>query len=227
MIQNKQYTTIHRVLDNLKDSPLLSDLTLEQAVRYTLRFTGLVGMPQMYQDKEVEVVIEEYRGLLPCDLVSIQQVKDLETGLCMNSMTDSFSGQLPDHQYASFKANECVIFTSFPEGTVQIAYKAIPIDDDGFPLLMDNEVYLEALEKYITMNILKQKFQVGKISGGVYQDAQQDYYAAVKHLEGELRAPSPAELETIGRIWNTMLPSRHQFEQGYTTLGVKEYMRKH
>lgn len=227
MIQDKQYTTIHRLLDNLKDSPLMSDLTLEQAVRHTIRFIGLVGMPQMYRDKEAEVEIKEYRGLLPCDLISIQQVKDRETGICMNSMTDAFLGQQADHKHASFKTSERVIFTSFSEGTVQIAYKAIPVDDDGFPLLMDNEVYLDALEKYITMLTIKGKFQLGNVSGAIYQDAQQDYYAAVKMLEGELRAPSPAELETIGRIWNTLIPNRHQFEQGYSTLGVKEHLRTH
>lgn len=227
MVDEIQYTSMDRILDNLKDDPMMADLTLEQAVRHTIRFIGLVGMAKLYKDKEAKVQIKEYRGLLPCDLIRIVQVKDLETGICMNSMTDSFSGEQPDHKYASFKTNERVIFTSFPEGTVQIAYKAVPVDDDGFPLLMDNEVYLDALEKYITMLVLKGKFRMGKITGTVYQDAQQDYYAAVKLLESDLRAPSPAELETIGRIWNTFLPDRHQFEHGYSTLGVKEHIRNH
>ena len=254
MVNEFQYTTINRVLDNLKDGVLMGDLTLEQAVRYTIRFIGKVGMQKMYQDKVEEVEIHEFRGLLPCDCIRVNQVRDMATGVCMRSMTDSF---LPEetrqhgqhHRHCidpmhnmrdmyipemkghptepTFKTNERVIFTSFPEGKVTVAYKAIAVDEDGFPLLIDDEIYLDALEKYITMEVFKQKFRVGKTTAQVYQDVQQDYYAAVRLLQGHLTMPTQSELESIGRIWNTMIPSRHHFEKGHVDTGNKEYLWRH
>lgn len=83
MVKEIQYTSIKRVLDNILDHPLLRDVSLEQAVRYTIRFIGLFGMPKLYCDKIEDVEIHEFRGLLPCDLISIVQVKDLATGICL------------------------------------------------------------------------------------------------------------------------------------------------
>lgn len=232
MIQEIRYTTIQRILDDLHDDSLMHDLTLEQAVRHALRFIGKNGLPKMYLDRQATVDIHEFRGLLPCDLISIKQVKDLHSGLCLRSMTDSFEPEhhhepLTIHHELSFKTNGRVIFTSFPEGQVEIAYHAIPVDDDGFPLLMDNEVYLSALESYITMKVLQQKFRKGDISAQAYQDAQQEYVWDAAQLNSELMIPSVSEMESIARMWNTMIPKVREFDNGFHSLGNREYLRKH
>ena len=246
MIKEIKYTSIQRILDDLHDDSLMHDLTLEQAVRHTLRFIGKNGLPKMFLDKEAVVDIHEFRGLLPCDVVSIKQVKDLHSGICLRSMTDSFTtgmtpppgthvhpighpmhpvtGALMEH---SFKTNNRVIFTSFPDGKVTVAYKAIPVDDDGFPLLIDNEVYLSALESYITMKVLQQKFRKGDINAQVYQDAKQEYAWDAAQLNSELMIPSVSEMESIARLWNSHLPSVTSFDRGFVDLGNREYMKKH
>ena len=232
MIQEIRYTTIQRILDDLHDDSLMHDLTLEQAVRHALRFIGKNGLPKMYLDRQATVDIHEFRGLLPCDLISIKQVKDLHSGLCLRSMTDSFNPEHPHHEpelplQFSFKTEGRVIFTSFPNGQVEIAYRAIPVDDDGFPLLMDNEVYLSALESYITMKVLQQKFRKGDISAQAYQDAQQEYVWDAAQLNSELMIPSVSEMESIARMWNTMIPKMQEFSTGFHSLGNREYLRKH
>lgn len=246
MIKEIKYTSIQRILDDLHDDSLMHDLTLEQAVRHALRFIGKNGLPKMYLHKEAVVDIHEFRGLLPCDVISIKQVKDCRSGICMVSMTDSFDPEpvfrsegklgvnsmyIPPRSMSgnnlTFKTQGRVIFTSFPEGEVKVAYLAVPTDDDGFPLLIDNEVYLAALESYITMKVLQQKFRKGEISAQVYQDAQQEYYADVKLLTSELIIPSVSEMEVIARMWNTMLPSMTEFERGFHDLNNREFIRRH
>ena len=253
MVKEIRYTTIQRVLDNLHDDSMMQDLTLEQAVRYAVRFIGKNGLPKMYQDKQAIVDIHEWRGLLPCDLISIQQIKDLKTGICLRAMEDTFvrgmnpperrpkpmpnnNGEIigqyipPMHYHEGelrFKTQERVIFTSFPEGQVEIAYRAIPIDENGFPLLLDNEVYLSALESYITLKVLQQKFRKNEISVQAYQDAKQEYMWEVGQLNSELVMPSQSEMESITRLWNTMLPSMKEFDYGFRYLGNRELIRKH
>lgn len=262
MIKEIQYTNIRRVIDNLMEHPLLRDLTLEQAVRYTLRFIQLHGFPKLYQDKIEDVEIKDFRGLLPCDLISIIQVRDKATGVCLRAMTSSFPKglgntkrpEVPQDQInnvredtkkrqplqalyipqqrhlkeeLSFKTQGRVIFTSFSEGCVEIAYKSIPTDDDGFPLLIDNENYLAALEAFIKLQIFTIKFDTGKLSAGVLQNAQQDYGWRAAELGSEFSTPSVSEAEALTRYWNTLIPSARHFDEGFVHLGDREYIRRH
>jgi len=103
------------------DHPLLRDVSLEQVIRYTLRFMALHGYPALYMDKEGEVGIHDYRGVLPCGLISITQARDAETGAYLRSMQDTFRPRVPrnaPHGEESFKVQGGVMYTSFPEGRV-------------------------------------------------------------------------------------------------------------
>lgn len=255
MVTNIQYTNIRRVLDDITEHPLLRDVTLEQVIRYTIRFISLHGFPQLYQDKVGTVEIKDFRGLLPCDLISILQVRDMDTGICLRSMTDTFTPGLepkpkercqqedfldnatPIGEYIppmkrhdeelTFKTQGRIIFTSFPDGEVEIAYKAIPVDDDGFPLLIDNETYLNALEAYIKVRVFTVKYDTGKIQAGVLSNAQTDYAWAAHNLQTEMTTPSVSEMESLTRYLNTMIKSNTRFDQGFKSLGDREYFRRH
>jgi hypothetical protein len=249
MVKEIRYTNIRRVLDSLHDHPMLSSLTLEQVVRYTLRFVSIHGYSKLYKDKETDVDIHEFRGLLPCDLISIVQVKDDCSGICLRSMTDTFTPGLvppPPHPHHSshpympyippkahghgeptFKTQGRVIFTSFPEGRVRIAYKAIPVDEDGFPLLIDNENYLACLEAYIKKQVFTVKFDQGKIAAGILDNAKQEYAWLAGQLASEFQIPSYSEMQSIQNYITSILPSMRSFDQGFRYLGGREYIKKH
>ena len=231
MVTEIQYTNIRRVLDDIHDHPMLNNVTLEQVVRYTIKFISKHGYSKLYQDKQEEVEIHDFRGLLPCDLISIIQVKDDKSGICLRSMTDSFIPKdeafSHSHEELAFKTQGRVIFTSFPEGKVTVAYKAIPVDDEGFPLLIDNETYLDALEAYIKKQVFTVKFDQQKIAAGVLQNAQQEYAVAARLLLSEFTVPSVSEMESISRMWESLIPRVRQFDKGYKHLGDRQYIRNH
>lgn len=252
MISEIQYTSIRRVLDNLLEHPLLRDVTLEQAIRYTIRFISLHGFSKMYQDKIASISIKDFRGVLPCDLVSIIQVKDKGTGIVLRAMTNTFvrgmeeNSQVsqpkdllnnvkntslqtirPINSELSFKTQGRVIFTSFPEGELEIAYKAIPVDGDGFPLLIDNENYLAALEAYIKVKVFTIKFDTGKISAGILSNAQTEYAWAAGKLGAEFSTPSYSEAQTLANIYQTLIVDSRAFDKGFEDLGNREYIRRH
>lgn len=272
MVRNIQYTSIKRVLDNLLDHPLLRDVDLDAAIRYTLRFIAQHGYPQLYQDKIADVEIHGFRGELPCDLISIDQVRDKCTGVCLRAMTKSFNpglknhyehhhapSQIPDlvngyyehtapvsymegmdrwhdhdhphhhHSYPHFQAHELsfktqgrIIYTSFPEGIVELAYKSIPVDEEGYPLLIDDENYLAALEAYIKVRVFTVKFDTGKITAPVLQNAQTEYAWLSAQLMDTMTIPSMSEMESITRMWNNLLDNRHEFEHQFNQFSKNE-----
>lgn len=233
MINNYQYINIRRILDELKKHPLLQDLTLEQVVSYTITFIGIFGMPKLYQDKEESIHIENFRAKLPCDLISINQIKECETGICLRSMTDTFMPRehhdrvtgyrLP--QELSFKTQGQVLYVSFKTGDVSVSYKAIPIDKDGFPLLIDNPVFLKALEAYIKKEEFTILFDTGKITPAVLQNTQQQYAWLAGQLQSEFTIPSISEMESIKNSWCALIQKVSEFDSGFKSLGDKEKIR--
>ena len=228
MVKEIQYTSIKRVLDDLLDHPMLRDLSLDQVVRYTIRFISLNGFPKLYQNKEAVLDIENYRAVLPCDLIAINQVKDYKTQICLRAMTDTF---LPAYKRLltelSFKTQGQVLYTSFKEGQVEVSYRAIPVDENGFPLLVDNEIYIAALEAYIKKQVFTIKFDQGKVTGPVLQNAKQDYALLAGQLNSEFTIPSISEMQSISNMLTHMVPRMNEFYKGFKTLGAKEIVFTH
>lgn len=232
---NKEYTytSIKEVLSRILRHPLLQEVTLEQAVQYTIDFIGIFGMPKMYCPKQETVHIEDFMGLLPCDLISINQVKDCRTHVCLRAMTDSFNPRerkslllrTIDQAELSFKTQGRVIVTSFKEGDVEISYLAIPVDEDGFPLIIDNATFLKALELYIKKEVFTILFDMNKISPAVLQNTQQQYAWLAGQLTSEFTIPSISELEAIKNSWCTLLQRSNEFQKAFKEDGSLEHVR--
>ena len=148
-------------------------------------------------------------------------------------MTDNF---MPKEQYdknagykktqeLSFKTQGQVLFTSFKTGDVIVSYKALPIDKDGFPLLIDNPVFLKTLEAYIKKEVFTILFDMGKITPAVLQNTQQNYAWLAGQLQSEFTIPSQSEMESISRMWNTLIQRTNEFNTGFRSLGDREYIK--
>ena len=223
--ERNNFVNIREVLARVTSHPMLKNVDLEQAIRYTVDFISIVGCPTFYLDKEVDIPIEDYRGLMPCDLVSIVQVKDKKTGFCMHSMTDTFNPREYNfHTEPTFKTQGNIILTSFRTGEVTISYKALPVDETGIPLLIDNANFLKALELYIKKEKFSDLYDEGKIRDGIMGKAETDYAWAVAQCEKEFIMPSLSELQSITNMWNTLIPKVSEFNNGFIELGNKEYL---
>lgn len=238
MIKNNQYIELQEILSRVLRHPLMKDVNMEQAVQYTVDFIGIFGLPDMFEDKEAIVTIKNFRGVLPCDLISINQVKDTCSGICLRSMTDTFFpdgvirgkkviGHVGYKDELTFKVQNHIIFTSFEDGEVKINYKSIPVDENGFPLILDNSVYLKTLELYIKKEVFGIKFDEGKISDKVLQHTEQQYAWSAGQLNSEFSIPSESEMESICRSWTTLIQRTTDFDNGWKNLGDREYLKRH
>ena len=225
---NIQYVKLEEVLSRLLRHPLLQELSIEAAIQYTIDFIHIFGLPEMFQNKEATLQIVNYRAKLPCDVISINQVKDACSNICIRSMTDTFepsdNNYYPDKTY---KVQNTMLITSFKEGTVLINYKAIPIDEDGYPLLIDNSNFLKALELYIKKEAFQILFDTNKITPAVFQTVAQEYAWAAGRLQSEFNIPNESEMESIARSWTTLVQRVTDFDDGFKSLGNREYLKRH
>lgn len=232
MVKEIEYINIRELLSRVLRHNLLQEFTLERAIQETLDFMGLFSFPDMYEDMECEVDICNYRGQLPCGIIEINMVKDCKTDVSLRSMTAAFNpgGKYYNHlqQEPQYKTNHNrVIITSFPEGKVRVAYKGIPVDEEGLPLLINNPKYLKALELYVKCQLFTDLFDEGKITPQVLNHTEQEYCWAAGQLSEEFKTPSEAEMQTITNILHQMLPRHSEFYNGYESLGNKEFQVVH
>ena len=226
MVKEIDYINIRELLSRVLRHPLLQGFTLEQAIQYTIDFIGIFGFPELYEDKETEIDICDYRGQLPCDLVEIIMVKDCKTNVPLRSMTASFNpgGKYYNHLRVEpqFKTQGRVIITSFPKGSLIMAYRAIPVDEEGLPLLIDNTKFIKALELYVKCQLFTLLFELGKISQQVLNHTEQEYGWAAGQLEEEFKTPSEAEMQSITNMLHQIIVRHDEFYNGFERLGNKE-----
>lgn len=233
------YISIRQIIDNCLHHPLLQDLTLERAVAYAVDFIRILQMPPMFIEKTEKIEINEWRGQLPCDFYKMIQVRMLKENPCnpcdiyerssqvFRYSTDSFhmSDSKTKHPELTYKLQNRVIFTSIKEGTVEIAYEAIAVDNDGYPMIPDLSSVTRALELYIKKQCFTILFDMGKIQQYVLQNTQQEYAWAVGQAQSDIIRPSIDEMEAITNSLNTLIPRVTEHNRGFVTLGQKEIIR--
>lgn len=225
MINNINYTNIRVILDNCLQNELLQDLTLEQVVGYVIKFNGIFNIPQLYTQKTTTVHVKDYRGQLPNDLISIIQVRDTRDSIAISELTGTFFS--PNNRIKGFKTQGTCIFTSFSEGDLEIVYLAIPVDDEGYPQILDNAKYKNALELYIKRDRFTKYFEQGKLHQNILQNTQQEYAWAAGQLSEELKTPSMSEWENISQEHNKLIQRFGKFRRGFSDLGVPEIYKTH
>ena len=237
MAQIQKYISIKQTLDDVLAHPLMTDLTLERAVNYVVTFIRIVGMPQLFLENTADIVIKDHRGVLPCDYLNMIQVRD-ERGYCYRYSTDSFhlsdkeinrqsKYYVRDNPDLTYKIQGNCIFSSVKDCTIEIAYEAINVDKDGYPLVPDNESFKMALELFIKKEWFTILFDLGKISAQSLQNVQQQYSWYVGQAQSDLVRPTIDQMESISNMLTAMIPRVNEHKRGFKNLGSKEFLKLH
>lgn len=211
------YISIRQILDDLLADDMMKGLSLERAVNYAVEFIRVVGMPKAFEERVEEIEIKDHRGELPCDFFKEIQVKD-KCGFEYTSMTTPFAS---DHAF-TYKIKGNVIFTSTKDVNLFMAFRALKVDDEGYPLIPDNGTFARALELYIQKRYFTILFNSGKISKDVLHNTQQEYAFYVGQAQTDLIKPSLDEMQSITNMWTSLIARPHKHADGFATLGTPE-----
>lgn len=119
------------------------------------------------------------------------------------------------HPYLRFPLNT---------GYCLMAYQAMPSDDDGYPLIPDDEDLKEAIFWYINMK-LRYRDYVKRIEGAkdLYKDAQYEWKQKKMAAYGNMMMPDGVDdLHALAGIWLRMMPHLNDHYSGYKNSGDKE-----
>ena len=227
------YLSVNVIADRIKRHPLLEDIPFETIVDHAIEFIKIMGVPATFMEKSEIIEIEDYRGFLPCDFYSMIQART-DKGDYFRGSNDSFH-MSPDknkegNHYRktgfTYKIQGNVIITSIPKCRMEIAYRAFPMDEDGYPLVPDNGTYPRALQEYVKMQCFTILFDQGKIQPQVLQNTQQQYAFYAAQARVDLIRPTMDQMVSISNMWNRLLPSKKDYNNGFVTMGAREFLKR-
>jgi len=182
-----------------RDFPFVTEtVTDEEVLEWLGSFMGLTNSPTTLEDKIVHIPICDGKGFLPCDLHLIMQAgkpnaSTVEEAECADKMapmrwkSDKFHTRYhasdrdfyADSMY-TYTVNDNCIFPNFHEGVVSLAYKAIPTDGQGFPMIPAEEQWVQAAVHEIAWKAARKLWYSNKITTDKFQKLEQerDWYFA-------------------------------------------------
>lgn len=226
---NMEFTTINNIAAEVYSHPLMKDLPFERIIADTLELMQITGCPNLFETKEVVLEVDKWRTMLPCDYYQINQLVTAEgPQRTFLESTDVFSpmgnGRPGKFEY---KIQGRILYTTMKEGKVRLSYEAIKLDEEGYPMIINNASYLRALKSYIKMNWFTNLFDSGLIKGDVLANAQQDYYANIAQAQNSLIMPDMAQMQNIAIIMNDALERTHNFYTNFRELNDERAMLIH
>lgn len=233
-------TSIKIILDKILRDPLFIGLTYETVVDYYIDFVGIVGVPDLFEDKQVEIDVTNYRGVLPDDFMELTQV--LIAGIPARHATDTLHKFYKDIEVVPNDVNILMtgafnktgditytiqggyVYTSMRTGKINVIYQAVPIID-GMPAIPDDPTFMRAFKLYVEVEYMKILYRNKKIEKSVLDATEQDYCFAVGAYETSSRRLDLGKAEAFFNMWSTLLVRNNEFANRFRNLGTKEIMK--
>jgi len=107
------------------------------------------------------------------------------------------------------------IITNIKQCKLEMVYNAIYTDKDGYPMIPDDEIIKEAMEKYLQERIDYKLWRVGKITNDVYKDTQQKYHWAMAQARSHGCTPTIDQMQSIANTWLRLIPDLRSHKSGF------------
>lgn len=117
------------------------------------------------------------------------------------------------------------IKTNVKDGYLKIVYKAVPTDDNGWPMVPDDEGFKEAIYWYIVMKMTYPEWREGRIRDAVYYDARSNWNYYSKQAYGNAVMPQGTDqLEALKNTWVRLVTEMQEHETFFSTLSDRQFI---
>lgn len=238
-----KHISIDYVLEQVKRrNPWMGPVNYYDVCEYIDEAYGLIGAPKTKIDQitgnsltRPHVEVKDWAGELPYDLVEIKAggVRDVDTGVVYRYSTDSFHKApafVKEQQGTAimdktYTVRDGYIYINDQEATLQIAYKAIPVDDRGFPRIVDKPKFKKAIELTIAYYEGWKKYSIGRLNANVWKEIDSNYHWWLGAAGSEGKMPHPDEMESWKNTFLRLYPKINFHASSFKFAGVQEDIR--
>lgn len=230
MIEGKGYTSVYEIIERVFDMYDTDDVSFSVLVRHIGDAIALIGALPLFKPDVCTIKIENFKGQLPSNIYVVNQVRYVDKNgnyAAMVNSTDTFfmAKQQSSGENLKYEISQNHIHTKFEEGTIEIAYHGFVIDEEGYPLITNDETIKMALEAYVLERIGLKLLLKNKIDNQKYQLLAQERNFYMGAAERVATMPSIDKMESISRMMTTLLERPLSHSRFFKDLSNQEYMR--
>ena len=240
--------SLKNILWKVLRNPLASELTYEEAAEFAIEALRLLGAPLSFEDKVTNppLTISNYKVALPSTLLKIRGArlifnldnyeqgavplrhatdiyhKVLECSADADTTADT-TDMVGEYAYTTQKG---IMYTSVPDGNVQIRYQQLMVDEDGYPLIPNNEKVIMGMEYYILHRYLEPLWMMGKITDKAFHYIEQKRHFYMGGAQTSMQLNGIDHLESVMNTINRLIINTQAYSNFYKGSGIKERLRQ-
>ena len=234
MISGK-FISIDEIVERLYDLyPFVKDITKADVANLTGEILGLLSARNTLEEFNEVLTVEDYRVALPDNIVQLNAVRDCYSKIPLRYTTDQFSFMVSEDSPTRFcqgnktyRINPNYMFTSYKEGDIQISYKGYAIDEDGFPLIPDDESFKMAIEYHCAKRLAQKAYFSDKLSKDKYTELKQEASWYAGQAKNKADIPSVDLMEAIKNAQLRLISKVNRHAQSFKLLGEEERRTLH
>lgn len=218
------YTTFKEIIVRLYRNKLMENLDEQQIASYTMQFCRLMGSPFILDDTVVELTITNHIAMLPRGTFAVSRVYEInDSNPTAIDFKANMSGEQDDVSLKDYRQetitkrnleykveNNKIIF-NVDKGKVRVYISILRLDEEGFPVIPNDESFLSALENYVKVQYYTILADIDGYNGGIQNAlnrAKQEYAWYSGKAQFSLSQLSPEKADMIARTMFTLIPAR-------------------
>lgn len=243
---NGQTVSLKSILWRVMNNPVANDLSYDQAAEWAIDAIKLIGAPLAFDKKVTQPIkLDNHKAALPTNLLTIKGIRyiwDIDLFRNDEMLSDAMTyGQQVYHyqedcdtdlthigcEEFTYEVQSGVIKVTPNEGWIQIAYDCLPVDEDGYPLVADNEKVKQALEYYILFKYMEALWAAGKITDKVFEYYRQEKSWWIGAAASNMQLAGIDHLEAVGNVINRLIINTNAHRNFFKQAGQKERLKRY
>jgi hypothetical protein len=244
-------TSVKQIVEKLyRDYAHQEELDLWDLVEWAGEALEFIGAHGQFEKYYADLEVTSHRAPLPCNFHSLLGISYNGSPLRYDSAilgvssdglsSDEYINAVPvdDENFpletrrsaieraASHTITDGYLVTSFEEGGVLMAYKGIPVDDEGFPKIPDNVYYREAIVNYCQMQLDRQGWRAQKLPEAIYRDSERKWNFFCQGARNQANMPNIDKMEAIKNQWIRLKPQINRYDNFFQDLSLREMKKR-
>lgn len=234
---NGKTVSLKEIMWRVTNHPLMKDLNYDDAAMYAIEALRLINSSLTNENKITNppIKIDNHKSRLPKDLITIRGVKDANSNIAYKYSTDIYHadscaedfGQCIYKDDYTYIVQNDIIITSNKECEILISYQSLMTDDEGYPLISDNQQTKEAIRYYIMYSHLEPLYDIGKVTDKAFHRIEQNYLWYMGAAQSSTTFQGLDHLESTMNALNRIIINNTEHARGFRTMNKKEINKKY
>jgi hypothetical protein len=225
--------SIKLIANRLYRNPIMKEMTYEFIVDNAIEVLRIIDAPSLYVKMREVINVVNYRASKPVNMMNIEGIARVDRGsvealVPSDHISHEFygkGGESPKRTGGTYSLNSRYINLNFEKGTVEVIYKTLAVDEECYPLVLNDPALIRAVESYIKYKWFDILNDMDKISDRKLNKVEVEYLFNVGQATADLIMPNADELEAITNTIVQLIPSGNEFSKRFEFLGEKELLR--